>query len=319
MNRLPLSVVTGTLLAALGCSKPTSVVSPALPPPAALAPVVTTPINADYQRAISDLEKRGALVQVLGEESDKPQVMVSFPKTQATDADMEILRNLRASSLYLNKSKVTEAGLADLKAMTTLTVLTLDGTPVTDGGLKQLENLTELRTLHFGEQHVSDAGMEHLKGMTALNSLKLSSDQVTDKGLIYLRSFHRLSSLVIDGPKITDAGLENLKGLTELRFLGVSSPLITDKGLENLEGLKYLSELVLSGCSNVTDAGLAHLEGLPRLRNLYLRNCGKITDTAVAHFTKLGDPETFDLAGTSMTAEGIKKLQQELPTVRINR
>jgi Leucine-rich repeat (LRR) protein len=306
--------LTGIVLLS-GCAK-NPVLSGPLPPPKQSA---AEAVNPKYQAAISDLESRGANVQILAEESDEPRLMVAFTRTQATDSDLERLRSLRLTSLNLTRSAVGDRGLENLKSMTTLNVLMLDGTQVTDHGLKALEKLTGLKTLTLGEQHISDAGLDHLKNLTNLNSFRLSSDQITDKGLVYFRSLKRLTSLVIGGPKITDAGLENLRDLVALRFLGVASPQITNKGLENLKGLTNLNELVLSGCPNITDAGLEIVEHLPKLRSLYLQDCTGVTDNGLGYLKGIADPETLDLRGTGVTDAGVKQLQKALPALRITR
>jgi hypothetical protein len=299
-----------------GCSKTNTVLSPPLPVPRSSTP----DLDPDYQKVISQLEKRGAQVEVLEEESNlKPQLMISFPKGQATDEDMDLIKQLHVSSLTLRDSKVTEPGLANLKDMKTLKVLLLEGTPVTDQGLEHLSKLTEFRTLSLGSQHISDAGMAHLKDLDSLNSFNVSSDQISDQGLAYLRPFKHLSSLVIGSAKITDAGLDNLQGLTLLGYLAVGSPGITDKGLEKIGRLTNLGEVNLSGCTNITDAGLAFVDNLPKLRNLYLENCTKISDGVVTQLKGIADPQTIDLKGTSVSGAGVKAIQAALPGVHVNR
>jgi Leucine-rich repeat (LRR) protein len=298
-----------------GCAK-NPVLSGPLPPP---KQVQVEGVNPQYQSAIDDLEKRGAQVQILEEKSDRPGLMIAFARSPATDADLEYVKPLKAVSLNLNRSTVTEKGLECLKEMTALNVLTLGQTQLTDKALAHLSKLTKLKTLTLGEQHITDAGLQQLRDLTNLNTLHISSDQITDEGLTYLRPLKKLNSLVIGGQNITDRGLENLKDLAALRFLGVNSPLITDKGLENLKSLTKLNELVLSGCPNITDAGLQNLEEMTALRSVYLQGCAKITDAGLEHIKNLGNPETLDLTGTSVSDAGVKSLQRAIPGLRITR
>ena len=343
MLRLLMPLALAALLALCGCSKPNPILSPALPPPKPVDP--TANLKPEYRAAIADLEKQGGKVEVMGEESDEPRLVIAFPNMQATDSHLELVKRLKVSSLDLKNSKVTDRGLQDLQEMTTLTILMLDGTPVTNQGLGHLDKLTDLRVLTLGEQHITDAGLEHLKGMTQLFNFQVTSDRITDRGLAALSGFKNLRALLIGSPQITDAGLEQLKGLTGLKLLGIRSPQITDQGLVALNSLNQLNELILSGCSQITDAGLKRMEGLAGLQSLHLRDCPKISDTGLeiqkterfcGRFNALRKPGGFemdssqlrmdlgvfrvlDVRGTSVTAAGINKLQKAMPTLRIDR
>src|SRR5262249_24522330 len=160
----------------------------------------TANLKPEYRAAIADLEKQGGKVEVMGEESDEPRLVIAFPHTQATDRHLESVKRLKVSSLDLKNSKVTDRGLQDLQGMTTLTILMVDGTPVTDQGLSHLSKLTDLRVLTLGEQHITDAGLEHLKGLTQLYKFQVTSDRITDRGLAALRGFKGLRGLVVGGP-----------------------------------------------------------------------------------------------------------------------
>ena len=158
---------------------------------------------------------------------------------------------LKVTGVNLYQSKVTDAGLEQLKGLTMLDALSLDETDITDAGLEQLIGLTNLQTLILTDTNVTDAGLEHLKGLTDLRSLDLM------------------------GTNVTDAGLEHLKGLTNLRQLALEGPQVTDAGLEQLEGLTKLDELHLFR-TNVTDDGLMKLQqALPKLSVVSMDKSGK--------------------------------------------
>jgi hypothetical protein len=61
------------------------------------------------------------------------------------------------------------------------------------------------------------------------------------------------------------------------------------------------------------------MEGLAGLQSLYLQDCPNITDAGLEHAKDLGVFRVLDVRGTSVTAAGIKKLQQAMPTLRIDR
>jgi hypothetical protein len=58
---------------------------------------------------------------------------------------------------------------------------------------------------------------------------------------------------------------------------------------------------------------------LAGLQSLYLEDCPKITDVGLEHVKDLGVFRVLDVKGTSVTDAGIKKLQQAVPTLRIDR
>jgi hypothetical protein len=82
---------------------------------------------------------------------------------------------------------VTDAGLANLRALTQLKRLDLNGAQVTDAGLIHLERLTQLRTLRLGGSKLTDAAVGSLCGLEQLEYLFLRGSRVTHKGVKKLR------------------------------------------------------------------------------------------------------------------------------------
>jgi Leucine-rich repeat (LRR) protein len=116
-------------------------------------------------------------------------------------------------------SRAKDAGLAFLKGLTGLRILSLDDTKVTDGGLKHLKGLKGLQSLDLAHTRVTDVGLTHVRGLTGLRSLYLFNTKVTDAGLKHLRALTRLQKLSLGGTKVTDAGLAHLRSLSRLRTL----------------------------------------------------------------------------------------------------
>src|SRR5437870_2879959 len=80
----------------------------------------------------------------------------------------------------LGGTKVTDAGLKELKQVKQLTDLNLDDTPVTDAGLKELKHFKQLTALDLKATPVTDAGLKELKDLKQLTSLWLGGTPVTD-------------------------------------------------------------------------------------------------------------------------------------------
>lgn len=58
-----------------------------------------------------------------------------------------------------------------------------DNTKVTDAGLEHIKALTQLQSLHLFGSQVTDTGLEYLKGLTKLQELHLHNTKVSDEGV----------------------------------------------------------------------------------------------------------------------------------------
>lgn len=63
-------------------------------------------------------------------------------------------------------------------------MLFLNETKITDAGLLHLQGLKQLWCLGLSHTPVTDAGLRHLHGMQKLGQLELEDTKVTDTGLI---------------------------------------------------------------------------------------------------------------------------------------
>ncbi len=267
---------------------------------------------------------------------------LNVQRTQITDAGLVCLEGLtNLQDLNLHNTRVTNAGLAHLQGMTQLKSLDLWHTHVTDAGLDRLKGLRQLQSLNLMHTEVTDRGLANVKGLTRLQMLDLSAtgvtdaglanlerlanlhslslryNRVSDAGLAYVKGLTQLQSLWLGETQVTDAGLACLKGLTELQTLDLAETQIADPGLADLKGLTKLQWLDLCK-TKITDAGIAHLEGLTKLRGLYLVNT-KLTDAGLEHLKSLTQLRWLYLGATQVTDAGVKKLQQVLPTCKIDR
>lgn len=116
-------------------------------------------------------------------------------------------------------------------------------------------------------------------------------DGVTDAGLAPLAKLHALEDLSLHNCQIGDAGVAHLAGL-DLITLGLDHTLVTDGALAHLTGMSRLEVLDLSGTSGIHDAGLAHVAVHKNLK-------------------------TIDLDGTGVSDAGIKRLEAQLPDLKV--
>ncbi len=107
-----------------------------------------TPTSAEQEGAIAEIKRLGGTVAIEEKSPGK-----------------------RVTSVELWNSKVTDARLGCLNALTNLTSLGLGDTKVSDAGLEHLKGLTSLQSLDLRGTKIGDAGLEHLKGLAQLRSL----------------------------------------------------------------------------------------------------------------------------------------------------
>jgi hypothetical protein len=237
-------------------------------------------------------------------------------KTQITDAGLAHLQRLTGLHiLYLWNTQITDKGLTHLQGLTGLDTLYLQNTHVTGAGLADLQGLTNLRALHLDGTQVTDPGLAYLQRLTRLQRLNLNGTQVTDAGLVHLKGLKALQGLYLWKAQVSGAGLVHLRGLKCLQELSLEDTPVTDAGLSNLQGLTSLRSIWLGG-TQVTDAGLVHLQGLAGLQRLGL-NGTQLTDAGLAHLQGLTGLLQLDLNGTHVTDAGVAELRKALPNCPI--
>ena len=111
----------------------------------------------------------------------------------------------------LGGTKITDAGLKELKELKGLRALNLTSTQITDAGVKDLKELRGLRFLALNRTQITDAGLKDLKELKGLEKLELWKTQITDAGLIDLKELKGLKFLCLAGTKISSAGLKDLQ------------------------------------------------------------------------------------------------------------
>jgi len=237
------------------------------------------------------------------------------------DAALSNLKRLTTlRELSLNGAHITNAGLENLSGMNRLRVLCLDETPVGDEGMSCLAGLTQLENLSLANTKVGDLGMRRLIRLVNLRSLCLSSNEISNDGLVALESMPRLETLCLDDwkekSKVTDVGLKHLTGLTELKTLSLKDLNITDAGMTHLSGLTRLEYLDLRNTS-VGDAGIERVRSLIHLKSLFLNwHCTNECLERIGSFQQL---EVLELEGpiaeSPMTDEGVAHLRM-LPRLR---
>jgi hypothetical protein len=88
----------------------------------------------------------------------------------------------------VNKTQITDAGLAAIGRLTSLKELQLAETAITDRGLAELSKLGRLRLLVLRETNITRSGLAALFALTELRELSISeNDQLTDADIQELK------------------------------------------------------------------------------------------------------------------------------------
>ena len=88
-----------------------------------------------------------------------------IPVARLEDKGAKITKNEQGEvvEVHLNRKKISDAGLADIKALTNLKTLNLAFTQITDAGLVHIKGLTSLRLLHLQGTQITAAGKAKLQ------------------------------------------------------------------------------------------------------------------------------------------------------------
>lgn len=139
--------------------------------------------------AIAAIQAAGGSVRKIAADSDQREVTMHLGDVKNTD---EVLKNLpnvgNVVWLNLRGTDVSDAGLGQLAAVTTLTRLHLEKTAVTDAGLMHLKGLVELEYLNLYGTPVTDAGLEQIAELKNLKKIYLWQSKATPEGADKLRA-----------------------------------------------------------------------------------------------------------------------------------
>ena len=108
--------------------------------------------------------------------------------TQVTDVGLAALKDLELATLSIPSAATTDLGLKNyLASLKPPSQLYLDKWRITDAGLEHLKELTTLQNLVLSSTRITDAGLIHLKGLPNLKYLDLGGTQATGMGVAELQ------------------------------------------------------------------------------------------------------------------------------------
>jgi hypothetical protein len=238
--------------------------------------------------------------------------------TQFSDRGLAHLSRLnKLKRLELNIPLATGTGLASLRDMQGLTILTLHGT-FGDNALEHLREEDQLSTLYLRKSRIQGPGLANLKGLKKLSWLEIQHSLVRGPGLEHLAALPNLWELVLPENEIDGPGLKHLSGVTQVSGLILRGNLIDDDGLAHLATLQKLTSLDLSR-NPIRGPGLAHLKGLPKLGSLMLFDT-PLTNEALDQLSQLPALRNLCLTESpTFSPQALAKLRRAVPQVTLQK
>ncbi len=179
---------------------------------------------------------------------------------------MSQFRYLRNLFLVADATRISTDGLAQLRTLNNLLLVSAQWTSTSNKGLASIEGIVSLKLLRLNWSLVTDDGLTHIERLPELAMLYLSGTAVTDKVVSHIRPLKSLKALQLSHTGITDEGLAKLEGFADLTHLGLDGTVVTDDSISVIAGFKSLEYLNVSD-TDMTDAGLKKLkEALPECR-----------------------------------------------------
>ena len=271
--------------------------------------------NDEGKKALANVVKLGGKIERTPQLDGTDLIGIDLNELEITDADLLSLRGLKhvkgTRNWFLLGVPITDEGVKVLAEIPDLNVVYLDRTKVTGAGLKDVKVYWRLS---MRDTPVNNEGLKALSGHKHLPQLDLAGTQITDAGLRALKDLKQLRTLILLHTKITDAGLAEVTALTGLQNLSLDDTKITDAGMKELKKVTSLQRLDLNGTA-ITAAGLVELKDLPGLATLQLART-KLSDADLELFKS---PNNFkalrDLSvnGTQVTMQGLRALRKARP------
>ncbi|MHC4876305.1 MAG: leucine-rich repeat domain-containing protein [Planctomycetota bacterium] len=170
-------------------------------------------------------------------------------------------RNLRRLFLIVDVTPIQTEGLAQLRDLDNLLLLSAQWTQTDDEGISKIQGIVSLRLLRLNWSQVSDKGLRFIERLPDLLMLYLSGTKVTDEAAARIGQLKQLTALQLSHTEVTDFGVRQLASLTDLTHLGLDATEVSDKSipvLKKLQKLQYLNisetQLSLEGQQELQDA-----------------------------------------------------------------
>ncbi|QDV23903.1 leucine-rich repeat domain-containing protein [Aureliella helgolandensis] len=232
----------------------------------------------------------------------------------AIAAEMPLLRSLRLNGKS-GATSVDDDGLAVLKNMPQLKVLSADYLWVSEDGLAHLAKPEQLSELYLAKTLVDDTSLEFIAGLTGLKKARLAQSSISSEGLKLLEKLPLEDLDISECSQLDDASMSSVGKMTTLKRLNLWRVALTDEGIAHLANLNNLEWLNLDN-TRLSDAGVAYLSGMTKLKFLHLGSTS-VSDAGLDALHPLTNLKDLKVTRTAVTAAGVEAVEQAIPGVSV--
>lgn len=136
--------------------------------------------------------------------------------------------------LTINDCPVTDAGVAKLAGMRSLSAVALSGTKITDAAADTIVTWPNVESLYLDGTGIGDEAVEEISGLGSLRILGLSGTKITDRSMAHVAELPGLKWLLIADTAVGDEGAAALCDAANLGRLSAPKTRITDAGKAKL-------------------------------------------------------------------------------------
>lgn len=167
----------------------------------------------------------------------------------------EVLVNVaRVSSITIlnaSNTSITDQGLAELKKLPKLRMLSILGSVAHGSGLDGLADSGKLTNLSFSATHLDSDGVRMIAKIKSLKSLELHAALVKETDLFPLRDLIGLWSINLGYAEVTDWSVSWLPSLKKLRQIDIGNTRVTKRGVRQLR--KFIPGIRVAGVSSIEE------------------------------------------------------------------
>ena len=156
----------------------------------------------------------------------------------------------RTASIDIRQTPLSSDQLLEkLAGLEPLRSLNLDRSPVTNDGLAKIGTLVDLQELPLSQTRITDEGLSIIvKNFPGLTGLILNRTMITDNGIKALVKLDRLEHLSLYQVAVTDAACKMLAKLPNLQTISLDQSMITDAGLDAIGAAPNLKRVSVWQC-----------------------------------------------------------------------
>ena len=183
----------------------------------------------------------------------KQSPSTSIPEA-SWDEQISAVQRGEGDRIEITQTVIGDEHLQQLNELTALRELILDKSNVTDAGLAPLKKLPNLDHLRLRGAKITDQGFHDICQLSSLKRLNLPQADLTDAGLAELPALDKLELLRLGSPRVTNAGIEKIAAVKSIRWLHLIDIPVTDPALKSIAELPNLESLYLDGARISDDA-----------------------------------------------------------------